>query len=335
MEIRSLLERIEAADVLRDSLRISEAEVIKFKSLAEVAAAQAHIAKSYMVGLRNQLEGYCSEKGELLAEIGSVRVYEFWLKLPTYSGPITGASARLSQHGDVHQVSDVKGTTKGGLGGAAVGAVLLGPAGAIVGAVASRKTTVNTEVRTVDTRQFELEVIGPGYAWSTSGNPSLQNTLKKVRDAVNARGTNTDNVEDVTQAAMTKKTEAIKDASAACDRATDISESAVLSLAASLASHQKNFDKYFDRRLPLWDDLRIRVSRSNIWLRVFLFFIGPILLAGAAGYKSLLFTSHQGDMNEGYAVLSAVVFVLFAYGYMIYYYFDELRPPQKKFERFD
>ena len=146
----NLVTSLDAAESLRLSVwngrqRLRLANAAKRKAKKNLDLVRTSLKPA--VARLNDLE---SGRGSILAELGPATLYEFWIEVPGYSGPVKGAIARLSQHGDIHQVSDVKGVTKGGLGGAVVGGVLFGPAGAIVGAVVRRKTTVNTEFHVVD-----------------------------------------------------------------------------------------------------------------------------------------------------------------------------------------
>ncbi len=150
------------------------------------AAARVEDAQRLVEHANARYEELESGRGALLATAGDAVLHEFWLTTPGYSGPVAGASARVTQHGDVHSVSDVTGTTKGGLGGAIVGGALFGPAGAVVGATVRRKTTVETTVRRVDTREYELEVLGPGLAYSARSVDG--ENFRRFRDLLNAQG---------------------------------------------------------------------------------------------------------------------------------------------------
>ena len=328
MQITDPLERLKASDDLKQNLLISKANISEVKKLARDTVARTQIAQSYFKAAEKLLADLSAGKGGVLAEVGTARVYGFWLDVPGYSGPIRGATARLTQHGDVHQVSDVKGTTKGGLGGAAVGAVLLGPAGAIVGAVASRKTTVNTEIRTVDTRKFELEVIGPGFAWSTNAGPKSEYTLKKFRDAVNGRSTSNDDIQD----AIAKQNDVVESARLALVHSTEVEQAAAASLADALSLHDKIMAEYLELRLPLWQDLKARVSKSTLLFRILVVVIGPVLLMAWAGYVALMPASDQMAIKIAFA---AGLFQFVVFCYLVYFYTGELRPIEESIRRID
>lgn len=159
------------------------------------AAARVEEAQRSVEHASARYEELDSGRGAMLATAGDAVLHEFWLSTPGYSGPVAGASARVTQHGDVHSVSDVKGTTKGGLGGAVVGGALFGPAGAVVGATVRRKTTVETTVRRVDTREYELEVLGPGFAYSARSVDG--ESFRLFRDLLNAQGSSQLDIRDL------------------------------------------------------------------------------------------------------------------------------------------
>lgn len=186
------------------------------KENAKTACAKCYALKLKYESACRRLEQLKGGKGLLLASKGPLEVYEFWLSIPVYSGTIKGVTAQLTQHGDVQQVAEVKGKTSGGLGGAVIGGAIFGPVGAVVGAIASRKMTITTENHEVDTRQFELEVIGPNFAWSTiqTGDQYLS-SFHQIRDYINNRGRQDESIED----AITAQLNAVEEARVALDNA--------------------------------------------------------------------------------------------------------------------
>lgn len=272
MDHGDLVARLKAAECLRPSvrsgrqgLRMAHIAVRKAKDCEESARGSLKPAVS-------RLNELVSGRGSILAKVGPAALYEFWIDLPGYSGPVKGAVASLTQHGDIHQVSDVKGSTKGGLGGAAVGAIAFGPVGAIVGAVVRRKTSVKTEIRQVDSRQFELEITGPGFAWSTVQNPDKAAALQKFRNLVNARGSY--DVEVVTEAQhciVERKLAEVKDAEIECHYNIDVAE-------REQAAYDRVWNEYIAIRLPLLLDIRTRWTRSSMLRRIFFVLLGPVTL---------------------------------------------------------
>jgi len=108
--------------------------------------------------------------GPLIGSYGAVDVYEWWIKVPGGSGPIKGARASVSRVGALTTYNniDIQVKKKGGLGGAVVGGLAFGPAGAVVGTMLRRKTEVKTTntPQTQDTRQELVEITGKGFAYT-------------------------------------------------------------------------------------------------------------------------------------------------------------------------
>ncbi len=226
-----------------DTVNIVDVEALLLRSRESLNNAEKHAkttsAKCYALKLKyesacRRLEHLKGGKGPLLASKGPLEVYEFWLNVPGYSGTIKGVTARLTQYGDVQQVAEVKGKTSGGLGGAVIGGVIFGPVGAVVGAVASRKTTITTETHTVDSRQFELEVVGQGFAWSTiqTGEQYLS-SFQQIRDYINNRGRQDESIED----AIATQLNTVEETRVALDNATVAEREALEASAEALTSY--------------------------------------------------------------------------------------------------
>jgi uncharacterized membrane protein YhaH (DUF805 family) len=190
------------------------------RSAARDAATRADEAARALSSAQARLHELEAGLGAYLGSAGQAVLHEFWISVPGYSGPVRGARARTTQHGDVHSVSDVTGQTKGGLGGAVVGGLALGPVGAVVGSNVGRKTTVQTTVRTVDTRSYELEISGPDFMYVLGGPDA--DSLCVLRDLVNARGSSNEDVKSMaaSQRAVVQQHEAwAREASTAADAA--------------------------------------------------------------------------------------------------------------------
>lgn len=157
---------------LRDAdKRISEAEKALKASEAEHEATEA--ASSSAIAEQERVvaltkKGY----GKLLDTYGPIEVYEWWIKVPGGGGPSKGARALVSRVGAVttYNTVEVNVKKKGGLGGAAVGGLLLGPVGAVAGYAVRRKTDVKTTntPHTEDTREELVQISGKGFAYTTS-----------------------------------------------------------------------------------------------------------------------------------------------------------------------
>lgn len=216
---------------LRREMVVAKLALAEAQAVEKLAGQRVQTARGYLDEGSERLESLVSGRGDQLATLfGDATLYEYWIELPGYSGPVRGATARITRDGSIQQVSDVTGTTKGGLGGAVAGGLLLGPVGAIVGSNVTRKTTVETKVRQVDTRHSELEVIGPGFAWSTR-TAGESDAMTRFRDLVNSRSIAADDVrllvkqqadtverlrQDM-QALSAQQTDATSSTSRACD----------------------------------------------------------------------------------------------------------------------
>jgi hypothetical protein len=294
MDHGDLVTRLEAAECLRPSVRSGRQRLRMARVAVRKAKKCEKSARSSLKPAVSRLNELASGRGSILAKEGPATLYEFWIDVPGYSGPVKGAIARLTQHGDIHQVSDVKGSTKGGLGGAAVGALAFGPVGAIVGAVVRRKTSVKTEIREVDSRQFELEITGPGFAWSTVQDPDKAATLQRFRNLVNARGSHDDveAVRDVQRSIVEHKLAEVKDAKIECQYSIDVAE-------GEQAAYDRVWNEYLAIRLPLLLDIRTRWMRSGMLRRFFIVLIGPVTLVAWLTYFFIatLFTNPTPRME--------------------------------------
>jgi len=221
-----------------------------------------------------------SGRGAKLASIGQATLYEFWVTVPGYSGPVRGASARVIQHGDVQYVSKVSSKSHSGIpGGLVGGAVLaplgLAPLGAIGGVLATRKTKVKTDVKKVDTRQFELEVTGPGFTWSATYAPAFAGLLEGFKNKANARGSSTDDVKALALS-QTERVRAIQSSSANAGAAR---QTAAAAMEEARAARTSAWNEYATARLPIADDLRTRWAKSGTSWRVIAALVGPGMLA--------------------------------------------------------
>ncbi|MBW6509514.1 MAG: hypothetical protein K0A94_08205 [Desulfuromonadales bacterium] len=267
--------RLARADALKQAVLTARQKCREARKLVNRARDGQKVALIRLQQAMERLSELQSGRGEKLVSVGPATVFEFWIDVPGYSGPVRGTKSRVTQYGDFEYISNTKGTSKGGLGGALVGGALLGPTGAVVGALASRRTTVETDVEEVDNRQFELEVTGPGFAWSTVQNPDTESTLKKFRDVTNARGSNNDDVRTLASA-QSSLVESLRESSS---RAAAACESAAAILNERTDAYIQAWDVYTSARLPLLEDLRARWANIGIAARVGFVVCGPVVLA--------------------------------------------------------
>jgi len=294
---------IQARDELtktRDSLRAKEADLVVLERTAQREASRLALLEA--------------GRGELLTQEGAVKVYEFWLDVPGYSGPIEGAVASLTQYGDIQQVGVVHSRQKSGLGGGIVGGLLLGPVGAAAGVLATRKNQVSTTVREVDTRQLELSVAGPGYAWSCTANVSESTALRTLRDLIIARGSTSEKCSEL----ETKSRSAVASlTSEICTLQHDIAEERMAASACQSACTEA-LDHYKKARLPVIQELRFSWECTPLALRILLIIIAPgLAVLWVMGLIEALFTG-----NEQLAFMLAVtgtVHLIFLAGAGLYY----------------
>jgi len=150
-----------AIDLLTKDALAGEAQ----RSATAFEIAEAIAAQEELVAFTRK--GWGAEVGTF----GGVEVHEWWVRFPGGGGPIKGAKVHVSRSGNLttYNTVDIKVKKKGGLGGAAVGGALLGPAGAVIGFGLRRKTEVKTTntPHTVDTRQELVQISGKGFSYAT------------------------------------------------------------------------------------------------------------------------------------------------------------------------
>lgn len=317
MDHSDLVARLDAAVSLRPSVRSGRQRLRMARDSVRKAEKDLDLVKKSLkpaVARLNELES----GGAILAEFGPATLYEFWIDIPGYSGPVKGAIARLSQHGDIHQASDVKGATKGGLGGAVVGGVLFGPVGAIVGAVVRRKTTVNTEFHVVDSRTIELEIMGPGFAWSTVQPPDKAHALQRFRNLINARGSCGDihTVVDEQHDTIEYNLNTLKNTKTEYQFSVDVAE-------REQASYDRIWNEYLALRLPLFLDIRTRWNHGSTLRRFFTVLIGPVTLVAWLTYF-LIATLYANPSMKMAAIKFGGVHIAAILG-IIAYYFSQVR----------
>jgi hypothetical protein len=310
-----LLAQLARADALRPEVGAARQALRDAAKSSQSAGSDEKGRQRLLQDAATRLAALESGRGSRLTSFGEATVYEFWIEVPGYSGPVRGASARLTQHGDIQHVSEVKGKTKGGLGGAVVGGALLGPVGAVVGAVATRKTKVTTEVKQVDTRQFELELSGPGFAWATTQGPGSAPAMQKIRDTVNARGSSSEDVKALASA-QAERVEAYR---------TDVETAAATSASAvglagdAGAAYDRAWNEYAEARLPFADEMRGRWSQSKALHRAGVILVFPVLLLALLGVLGVAI-SNGGAASVSQAIamiaLYAVVLVVAALVYI-------------------
>jgi len=269
-----LVKRMQDADSMKPVIIAAKKEWRLARESARTVDQSKRKRDAEIVSLQSRLSELRSGRGKRLGGLGfgQATVYEFWLELPGYSGSVSGAFAQLGLQGSLNHVSNVSGNTKGGLGTAVVGGLLFGPAGAVGGAIIGRKTTVKTKVQQVDTRQYELQIVGPGFAWSTTGDALTEHSFRRFRDIVNARGSTRESIESLIR--DVQKQINLKQSS--ISNINDSSMSANQRAEAANIKYNKLVGEYQRKRLPLLDDMSIRLEQSGLGGRLLILLIGPI-----------------------------------------------------------
>jgi hypothetical protein len=270
----TLLQKLKEADSLKPAIIAAREEWHTARRSARTIAQSMRAPDAEIGRLQTRLNELRSGRGRRLGGVGfgQATVYEFWLELPGYSGPVAGAFAQLGLQGSLNHVSNTSGNTKGGLGTAVVGGLLFGPAGAVGGAIIGRKTTVNTKVQQVDTRQYELQIVGPGFAWSTIGDVAAEHSFRRFRDIVNARSSSTESIElhienTQDQIEQIKKTiSSISSSSLATNQKVE----------ATAIKYNRLLGEYQRKRLPLLEDISIRLEEAGFGGKLIIMFTGPL-----------------------------------------------------------
>jgi hypothetical protein len=319
MDSNDLVKRLEVSERFLPAVLSAKQDQQKACIVVSAKGQSDNLAARSYNSVNARLAELTSGRGSILSKVGPATLYEFWLDVPGYSGTVKGAKAKLTQRGDIHQVSDVKGSTKGGLGGAAIGALAFGPVGAVVGAVVRRKTTVKTDVREVDTRQYELEIIGPGYAWSIIHGPDHAAALQKFRDMVNARGSRNDDVKALAyeqSSLVANKLAEAKSAQNALNSAFDFAMQ-------KQTTYDHVWDDYLKLRRPIFHDLCARWIRSSRLTRIFVALVGPVTLV--AWITFFFIAKYFTDpMPREIAGIIGIVHISIILG-LVAYYFSRVR----------
>lgn len=268
IELRQDSAMILRARVLSSRKRYKEAQVSygERKTSLEALQSEHDIALTRL----HELE---SGRGTLLGSEGPVKVYQFWLELPGYSGPINGVLAQLDQHGSLQHVSDVSSKSKSGLVGGAAGWLLFGPLGGAAGVLATRKNEVKTNVRKVDSRQLEFLISGVGFAWSSVAHYSEIDKLRQLRDLINSRSSNSEDIQTLKQKQLLLVENFRK-------KMADVS-SGLVSAGRAMEQRKNAYDKvwaeYSIVRLSLFDELKFKWQCLPKSYQAIFILAGPVL----------------------------------------------------------
>ncbi|NWC78882.1 hypothetical protein HX798_01110 [Pseudomonas putida] len=260
-----------------------------------------------------RLSELTSGKGKALASVPDIDVYEFWLSIPGYQGSIQGAKAELAMHGSLQHVSNVSSTSKSGLSGGIVGGLIFGPLGAAAGVLATRKNKVSTRIQEVDTRQVELQITGPGYAWSVVAHSGYVDKFREIRDLINAQGSNRKTIKELCRE-QGQAVSNLQEKLSRLEKDLEIIGNEAEKRKLDYGTVKKN---YASTKLPLVMDLKFRWEcLPSIWRWAAIIF-GPallIILASMVVYASI---TVQPWVNQ--IIGSALGYVLLWFGVIITY----------------
>lgn len=151
---------------------------------------------------------------------------------------------------------------------------------------------MKTEVKQVDTRTFELEITGPGFAWSTVAGPAAESSFMQFRDTVNARGSSTDDVGAFT-AAQTAHVAALGQSS---EQAALTAQSAASTATDLAAEYDGAWSAYANARLPLVQELACRWATSPIPSRAGIIVAGPTILLALVAWLGIAMSNGEASM---------------------------------------
>ena len=299
----------------RENLESKKKEFQWQQHATQIATEVSEAAKIYL----QQLE---AGWGAPLVQVGPATLYEFWLQVPGYSGTVRGFSASTSQTGQIQHVSHVTSKTTSGAGCAALGCLAAGPIGAVAGATMGKKNDVRTDVEVIDNRRFEIQVVGPGVAWSYVGNYLIEDSVRSFRDLLLARSTNMDDPRSL--AIGQKEVVAVK------SRSTELEymrlKEADDRLRHASASFESAWGDYEEARLSVPNDLIARWNRSSGFIRILSMILGPVLTIswiGAIVIGAILNNVNTPNIIAVAIVVGIVQLVLLAI--LGFYYRIEIR----------
>jgi gas vesicle protein len=311
--------RQDSAMLLRTDMRSKKSNLNEANAKYREISSNVAILDEELTHATVRVSELQSGKGKSLASASEIEVFEFWLSIPGYQGSIQSAKAEVTLHGSLQHVSNVSSTSKSGLGGGIVGGLVFGPLGAAAGVLATRKSKVSTHVQKIDTRQVELQITGPGYAWSVLAHSGYAETFRKLRDLINAYGSSVKNIQDSLREQI-KKVDSLK------EKLTRLK--AGLHVAAKEAEERKlAYDTtrkdFISTRLPLLMDLKFRWECLSIFWQWVAIFCGPVVLVILAGVTVYARIMAQPWLNEGICLASGnvlfwgVLFIVYLIRYRV------------------
>lgn len=305
MDSQEIELRQDSAMLLRTDMRSRKINLKEANSKHREITSTVAVLGEELKYAANRLDELKSGRGKKLASAPNIEVFEFWLSIPGYQGSIQKAKAEMTMHGSLQHVSNVSSTSKSGLGGGIVGGLVFGPLGAAAGVLATRKNKVSTHVQQVDTRQVELQIAGPGYAWSALAHSGYADKFRELRDLINAYGSSPKSIQDC-----------LREQTAAVNLLQEklAKQQAYLQLAAKEAeerslAYEVTKKEFTNTRLPLLTDLKFRwecLSSFWQWLAIM---CGPALLIMLATVTTYARMAAQPWLSQATALAVVDVFV--------------------------
>lgn len=317
MDSQEIELRQDSAMLLRTDMRLKKSNLKEANAKHREITSNVTALGEELKYATNRLDELKSGRGKKLASAPNIEVFEFWLSIPGYQGSIQKAKAEMTMHGSLQHVSNVSSTSKSGLGGGIVGGLVFGPLGAAAGVLATRKNKISTHVQQVDTRQVELQITGPGYAWSALAHSGYADKFRELRDLINAYGSSPKSIQD----SLREQTTTVN-----ILQLKSIKLKAQHQIAANEAEERKlayeaTKKDFTSTRLPLITDLKFRwecLSSFWQWLAII---CGPALLVILAGVTVYARIAAQPWLSQaiGLAVADVLLWCVLFVVYLIRY----------------
>ncbi|MEE3505189.1 hypothetical protein QN399_02735 [Pseudomonas sp. 10C3] len=319
MDSQEIELRQDSAMMLRTDMHLKKRNlkdaIAKHREVASTIVAVGEDLKCATI----RLDDLQSGRGKALASEPDIKIFEFWLSIPGYQGSIQKAKAEMTMHGSLQHVSNVSSTSKSGLGGGIVGGLVFGPLGAAAGVLATRKSKVSTHVQRIDTRQVELQITGPGYAWSALAHSGYADKFRELRDLINAYGSNPKSIQD----SFREQTTIVNTLQKKLTKLKAQHQVATLEAEERKLAYEATKKDFTAIRLPLFTDFKFRwecLSSFWQWLAIL---CGPallVILAGVTVYARITaqpWLSQAIGLAVGEILLWCALFIVYLMRYRV------------------
>jgi len=270
--MESLEEKIHLADAIRLKTQKNAELLANADKKAKTAKTKLSDFDKRLAEINTRLKELESGKGRCLTNLDNIHIYEYWIETPAYSGPIRGTSATVRQTGNIQHIPITKGTSRGGFASAAIGAQMAGPTGAAVGGILGRKNEVETTIKTVDNRQFHVDIKGRDWAWSVTLHSGYADKVSPFRDLINILGSSNDDPKVLLAEHRQKHDLATTERFSLFNAL----ESATTELKKADEEYKKIKADYVSQRASFIDDAKYRWSQISSSKRILLYLVGPV-----------------------------------------------------------